>query len=196
MAAISSTEESAPLGLTPERRRILTGIALRSIEHGLQRGRALPVRLEEFDAPLRVPRASFVTLKKRGELRGCIGAIAAVRPLVEDVAHNAFAAAFEDPRFPGLRAAELPELEVHISVLSQPEPIQFRNEAELVSRIRPDVDGLILTQGPHRGTFLPSVWEQLRDPREFLDHLKRKAGLPADYWSDAIQVQRYTTTSW
>jgi AmmeMemoRadiSam system protein A len=196
MAAISSTEESAPLGLTLERRCLLTEIALRSIEHGLQHGRALPVRIDEFDAPLRVPRASFVTLKKRGELRGCIGAIAAVRPLVEDVAHNAFAAAFEDPRFPGLRAAELPELEVHLSVLSQPEPIHFRDEADLVARIRPGVDGLILTQGPHRGTFLPSVWEQLRDPREFLAHLKLKAGLPADYWSDAIRVQRYTTTAW
>ena len=196
MAHTFSIEQPAPAGLSAAHRRLLTGLTRRSIEHGLEHGRGLPVCADEFDPPLRALRASFVTLKKRGELRGCIGALAAVRPLVEDVAHNAFAAAFEDPRFPGLRPAELADLDTHISVLSAPEPIAFGDELELLDRIRPGVDGLILTQGRHKGTFLPSVWEQLTDPREFLAHLKVKAGLPADYWSNEIKVERYTTTSW
>lgn len=138
-------------------------------------------------------RATFVTLTIGGQLRGCIGMLEACRPLAEDVAENARAAAFEDPRFPPLTEKEFEKLEIHISVLSPPEEILFSSEADLLSRIRPGIDGLILQEGFRRGTFLPSVWEELPEKKLFWRHLKMKAGLPADYWSDSLRVFRYTT---
>ncbi len=112
-----------------------------------------------------------------------------------DVVENAFASAFKDPRFPPLAAAEFDDLEIHISVLSPATPMMFSSEADLLRQLRPGVDGLILEDGPHRGTFLPSVWESLPQPLEFLRNLKMKAGLPADHWSDRVRVYRYQTES-
>ena len=116
----------------------------------------------------------------------------AVRPLARDVAENAFSAAFRDNRFPPLAADEFDDLELHISILSPPEPMTFRSEQDLIAQIRPEIDGLILEEGLRRGTFLPSVWESLPNPHQFLKHLKQKAGLPTEYWSDTIKVSRYT----
>lgn len=141
---------------------------------------------------LQEERATFVTLTVGGALRGCIGMLKACRPLAEDVAGNACAAAFEDPRFSPLSIEELEKLEIHISVLSPPGEISFSSERNLLEQIRPGVDGLILQEGGQRGTFLPSVWEELPDPDLFLMHLKMKAGLPAGYWSDTLRVFRYT----
>ncbi len=180
---------------SPEQRRTLLRVARTSIAHGLEQGRPLPVDPLEYDAELREERASFVTLNERGRLRGCIGHLQAIQPLVADVAENAFNAAFRDPRFPPVNAAEFDALEIHISILSPPEPMTFDSEEELLRQIRPGVDGLILEEGPYKGTFLPSVWEQLPDPRRFLAELKLKAGLPPDYWSEGIRVSRYTTES-
>ncbi|MFP5506943.1 MAG: AmmeMemoRadiSam system protein A [Gammaproteobacteria bacterium] len=174
-------------------RALLREIADASIRHGLQSGNPLPVEARDYPESLRAPGASFVTLHRHGELRGCIGSLEAYRPLVTDVADNAFAAAFRDPRFAPLRTDELADLELHISVLSAPRALDFRDEADLLRQLRPGVDGLILTADGHRGTFLPSVWESLPRPEQFLAQLKRKAGLPADYWSPALRVQRYTT---
>jgi AmmeMemoRadiSam system protein A len=129
------------------------------------------------------------------KLRGCIGTIEARKPLVEDVASNARGAAFRDTRFSALTWTEYERLDIHISVLSQPEPLQFSSEEELLAQLRPRVDGLIIEEGYHRGTFLPSVWEQLPTPHEFLQNLKHKAGLAPDYWSSRIRVRRYTTES-
>lgn len=137
-------------------------------------------------------RATFVTLTIGGRLRGCIGMLEACRPLAVDVAENACAAAFEDPRFPPLTKDEFKKLEIHISILSPPEEIQFSSEADLMRQIRPGVDGLILQEGFRRGTFLPSVWAELPGKELFWAHLKLKAGLPADYWSDTLRVSRYT----
>lgn len=137
-------------------------------------------------------RATFVTLTIQGRLRGCIGMLKAVRPLIEDVAANACSAAFRDPRFSPVTKEELDKLEIHISVLSPPEEIFFSSEQELLTKIRPGIDGLILQDGPAQGTFLPSVWEQLPQKEQFLAHLKLKAGLPHNYWSDTIRVFRYT----
>jgi AmmeMemoRadiSam system protein A len=117
----------------------------------------------------------------------------ACRPLAEDVAENACAAAFEDPRFEPLTKKEFEKLEIHISVLSPPEELIFSSKENLLSQIRPGTDGLILQDGFRRGTFLPSVWEELPSKELFLAHLKQKAGLPADYWSDTLRVFRYTT---
>ncbi len=170
-------------------------VAWQSIRHGLARGRPAPVDVHRFDPALRERRATFVTLRRGEELRGCIGVLEHVRPLVEDVAHNAFAAAMRDPRFEPVSPLELGRLTVHISVLGEPEPMQFTDEADLLAQLRPHVDGLILSSRGRKSTFLPAVWESLPDPRQFLAHLKVKAGLPQDYWSDDLEVRRYTTES-
>ena len=147
------------------------------------------------DPQLLQPRACFVTLTINDELRGCIGTLEAYRPLYQDLAENSRASALRDPRFPPLREQELEAVEIHISILSPPEPMEFRSEVDLLEQIRPGVDGLILTEGGHRGTFLPSVWEQLPTPELFLGHLKQKAGLPPTYWSNTLEISRYTTES-
>ena len=126
-------------------------------------------------------------------MRGCIGSLSPHRTLIADVAHNAFAAAFDDPRFLPLQAHELSGLELHISLLSEAEPMRFTTEQSLLEQLRPGIDGLIMEEGYRRGTFLPSVWDQLSSTELFLQHLKLKAGLPADYWSDTLRISRYTT---
>ncbi len=187
MALMSSIE-----ALSKPDRATLLDVARASIRHGLDHGQALPIHPADYPETLRVSRATFVTLEIGGQLRGCIGALAAYQPLVQDVAAHAYAAAFEDPRFPELRVDELPKLDIHISVLSPPEPLQFGSEAELLAQLRPGVDGLILKFRHYRSTFLPSVWEQLPDPYIFLAQLKQKAGLPLDFWSPELQAERYT----
>ena len=179
--------------LDPRHRQTLLALARRSIVQGLETGRPLSVAPEEFDEPLRARRAAFVTLTTWGNLRGCIGHLEAIQPLVRDVADNAFAAAFRDPRFPPLAARELGPLQIEISVLTPATPLRFGSEAELLALIEPGRDGLILEAGAARGTFLPTVWESLPDRRDFLRHLKQKAGLPPDYWSDRLRVSRYRT---
>jgi AmmeMemoRadiSam system protein A len=172
---------------------LLLDLARASIRHGLQVGRPLTVALEELTAELVVPRASFVTLEKGGRLCGCIGSLEAWRPLAVDVAENAFAAAFRDPRFPPLRSDEAEHLAIHLSLLTPAVAMIFSSEADLLAQLQPGVDGLILSAGPCRGTFLPSVWAELPTPQLFLTQLKRKAGLAADYWSPGVRIWRYTT---
>jgi uncharacterized protein len=178
---------------TAEEKQTLLKIAYESIHEGLIKKQPVRIRLFDFSENLRQERASFVTLEKNGALRGCIGSLQADRPLVQDVASNAFSAAFRDPRFHALTIEECKEIGIHISVLSSPEAMQFDSEADLLRRIRPGIDGLILADGNHRGTFLPSVWEQLPTANLFFMHLKNKAGLPGNYWSNTLQVERYTT---
>ncbi len=192
MAPMPSHERQT---LSDELRAMLIDVARRSIQHGLTHGRPLQVNPLDYPEPLREQRASFVTLNRSGQLRGCIGHLEAVAPLVVDVAENAFAAAFRDPRFPPLSAGEFDDLEIHISVLSPPEPMSFTSESDLLGQIRPGVDGLILEDGHAKGTFLPSVWESLPNPRDFLAHLKVKAGLPPTHWSPSVKVYRYETES-
>ncbi len=187
------SEQHTPL--SPALRRELLQLAKASIRYGLEKGRPLPVQAGEYPPELQVRRAAFVTLNRNGMLRGCIGHLQAMAPLVQDVAENAYAAAFRDPRFPPLTLPELKGLEIHISILTPARPLEFSSEADLVARLRPGIDGLILEDGRHRGTFLPSVWESLPEPHEFLRHLKRKAGLPPDFWSDTVRILRYETES-
>ena len=141
-------------------------------------------------------RATFVTLTEDGMLRGCIGSLQACRPLRQDVVVNARHAAFDDPRFTPVRVAELDRLHTEVSVLSTPEPLEVISERAVWAQLRPGIDGVILRAGGHRATYLPQVWEQLPRPQDFLASLKRKAGLPADYWSDRLQLDRYTVTAW
>jgi AmmeMemoRadiSam system protein A len=139
--------------------------------------------------------ASFVTLTQQGQLRGCIGSLQAHRPLAQDVQANALAAALQDPRFPPVTAQELPSLQVELSVLTAPEPLQHANESHALWQLRPGLDGLIF-EASHQGqsyhsTYLPQVWEQIPEPRAFLAHLKVKAGLPFDFWSPDVKLSRY-----
>ena len=178
--------------LSESQRTLLLRVARQSIEHGLKQHKPLPVVPAEYP-PFDQPGASFVTLHRQGVLRGCIGSLEAHRPLLLDVAQNAYAAAFRDPRFEPLQPQELDDLDIDISILSTPVAMSFDNQQELLDQIRPGVDGLILEDGARRGTFLPSVWSSLPEKTDFLAQLKLKAGLPADYWSDKLKVWRYTT---
>ena len=141
---------------------------------------------------LDAPGAVFVTLTQASQLRGCIGSLEAHRSLAEDVQANARAAAFADPRFAPLRREELARTRIEVSLLSAPTAMDFRDEADALAQLRPGIDGVILEAGWHRATFLPQVWEQLPDPRQFIAHLKAKAGLPANAWPADIRLSRYT----
>ncbi|HEY0634999.1 MAG TPA: AmmeMemoRadiSam system protein A [Gammaproteobacteria bacterium] len=180
---------------SPKERALLLDLAESSIRHGITHRRPLPVELASYPEVLRQPGACFVTLKSHGALRGCIGTLEARHPLVEDVAGNAWAAAFSDPRFPPLTSCELHGLELHISVLTTPQPMCFNSESDLLAQLKPGVDGLIIEDEGCRGTFLPSVWESLPRPADFLCHLKMKAGLPSDHWTKTLQVSCYQTES-
>jgi len=171
----------------------LLDVAFNAIAQGLSRGAPDDLQPSQFPGALQATLASFVTLKIADQLRGCIGSLEAVRPLVEDVNANAYAAAFRDPRFPPVAERELAGLNISISVLSSPQAMNFASEQELVSQLRPGIDGLILEEGYRRGTFLPAVWESLPEPQAFLRQLKLKAGLHPDYWSDRLKVYRYHT---
>ena len=183
------------MAYSTQERLSLLQVALSSIESGLRSGTPMTVDSQEYDRELREPRASFVTLKKNLSLRGCIGSLEAPRRLGEDIAFNAFAAAFRDPRFQKLGSEELDFVDIGISVLAPREALTFDSQQTLLDMLRPGQDGLVLQDRNARSTFLPAVWESLPQPEEFLKQLKIKAGLPADYWSDTLEVWRYTTES-
>ena len=174
---------------------LLKDVARRSIAQGLRTGRPLAVDPEEFPPALRAKRASFVTLRRNGKLRGCIGTLEQDVSIVDGVAENAFRAAFRDPRFSPLAEGDLSEIQIHISVLGPLERVEVSSESDLLAKLRPGVDGVVLRDGLQRGTFLPSVWEDLPDAAQFVRQLKRKAGLPAEHWSDTLEVWRYTAES-
>ncbi len=140
--------------------------------------------------------ASFITLKQRNELRGCIGTLEAHRALGEDVRANAVAAAIRDPRFQPLTPDEFGTIRVEVSVLSAVAPLDYRDEADALAQLRPAIDGVIFQYGYHRSTFLPQVWEDFGDARVFMGHLKHKAGLPPDFWDPAVKLSRYTVMKW
>ena len=142
------------------------------------------------------PGASFVTLTQNGRLRGCIGSLEAQRPLATDVAENAFAAAFHDPRFAPLSQEELARTRVEVSLLTPAKPFPVSGEEDALARLQPGIDGLILSFGRRRATFLPQVWESLPDPRQFMRELKLKAGLSADFWDPAVTLARYGVRKW
>jgi len=140
--------------------------------------------------------ACFVTLTQFGELRGCIGSLQAHQPLLADVKINAVSAALRDPRFTPLGVEELDITEIEISLLSPTEGMNVRDEADALAQLRPNIDGVIFEYGSYRSTFLPQVWENLAHPRDFLAMLRRKAGLPDDFWAEEVKLSRYTVTKW
>lgn len=177
-----------------ERARLLA-IARRSLEQGLETGRAAAVDIDGVSQELAIPAAVFVTLTRDGELRGCVGSLQAAAPLAQAVADAAFNAAFRDRRFPALGADEVDAVRIEISVLSAMEPLEVSTREQLLQTLRPGVDGLLLEDRGYRSTFLPKVWEKITSPAEFLEHLYLKAGLGARHWSDTIRFHRYQALS-
>jgi AmmeMemoRadiSam system protein A len=155
-----------------------------------------PLKAAEDALWLQEPGASFVTLTQRGQLRGCIGTLEARRSLLADVKANALAAALHDPRFAPLTATELAHTTVEVSLLSAMQPIGFENEAQALAQLRPGIDGVVFEYERYRSTFLPQVWEQLPSAKEFIAHLKHKAGLRPDFWDKGVRLQRYTVSKW
>jgi MEMO1 family protein len=185
-----ATDEPALAAVGPT----LIELACASIAHGLTEGCPKPVAVTPgLPAVLAAPGAVFVTLQRSGQLRGCIGSVIARRPLIADVSDNAFKAAFKDPRFAPLRPDELDSLDLSMTLLTPPAPMRFVDEPNLLAQLRPAIDGLIIEDGPHRALFLPAMWRNLPDPRQFLNHLKQKAGLDAEYWSPAFRASRFRT---
>ncbi|MBX3616068.1 AmmeMemoRadiSam system protein A [Nitrosomonas sp.] len=178
-----------------EQGKVLLKIARTAIARALR----LPAESAAVDthiAWLSKPGATFVTLTHQGELRGCIGSLQALYPLIDDVTNNAVSAALRDPRFMPLTVDELGAVEIEVSLLSELEPLNFTTEADALRQLRPAVDGVVLECGPYRSTFLPQVWESLPQPRQFLAQLKLKARLAEDFWADNVQLSRYTVTKW
>jgi len=173
----------------------LLAFAKQSIEHGLQFQPPLAVDLAVVEPVLRQPAATFVTLHYRQRLVGCIGSLQATQPLLSNVVHNAHSAAFMDRRFAPLEQNQLAGLNIEIAVLSELAAVDVYSEQALMAFLQPGVHGLVLEYGEQRATFLPKVWVQLPDKREFLAQLKEKAGLPADFWSPQIQISSYTSDS-
>jgi MEMO1 family protein len=170
----------------------LIELARRSIMAGFDTGRPLDVVTDPgLPALLAAPGAAFVTLRRHGGLRGCIGSAVASRPLIVDVAQHAFNAAFRDWRFPPLDLLEFKGLTLSVSVLTPPTPMRFAGEADLLAQLRPGVDGLIIEDAGRRALFLPSVWDELSDARQFLGMLKLKAGLPADRFPRDLVASRF-----
>ena len=145
---------------------------------------------------LRQQGACFITLMRDEKLRGCIGTLRPHRPLADDVKANAVAAAFRDPRFTPLTAEDFAAVAVEISVLSVLQPMSFSDEPDALRQLRAGVDGLVFEYGHHTSTFLPQVWEDLKEPTDFLAHLKYKAGLPPDFWDKEVRLSRYTVFKW
>ncbi len=174
--------------------KTLMQLAAASIQRGITHDSPVTLELDSFPSSLRSFGASFVTIEKNGgDLRGCIGSLQPHMSLAKDIAENAFKAGFRDPRFPPLQEEELKDLSLHISILSPSFEMTIKDEADLLDQLRPGKDGLIIQDAGHRALFLPSVWEKLPDKKQFLAHLKQKAGLASNHWSDHFQAWRFIT---
>jgi hypothetical protein len=178
--------------LTNAEKQTLVRLAREAMEYGVV-GRSLPpLDRSLLTANLIEHGASFVTLTISTELRGCIGALEAFQPLVEDVREHAIAAALEDPRFPPVDQSELSSIKLEISRLTAPHPLEYSSSDDLLKKLRPHVDGVILKDGSRRATFLPQVWEKIPGPAEFLGHLCQKMGAHANAWrTTSMQVLVY-----
>jgi AmmeMemoRadiSam system protein A len=178
--------------LTLEEQKLLLRLARQALEHAA-RGEKLP----PLDPSLLTPRlreegSSFITLTVRGQLRGCIGSLESHQSLVEDVREHAIAAALEDPRFPPVREEELSGIQIEVSRLTPPVPLAYKGPEDLLSKLCPHVDGVVVRDGFHRATFLPQVWEKISNPADFLDNLCYKMGAKPDLWrSKHLDVWTY-----
>jgi AmmeMemoRadiSam system protein A len=169
--------------LTLEEQKLLLRLAREAMERGVRGEEIPPLDLSSLPLPLREEGCSFVTITWRGQLRGCIGALEAYQPLAADVREHAIAAALRDPRFPPVREEELSDIRIEVSRLTHPIPVEYKDANDLLSKLRPYVDGVILRDASYRrATFLPQVWEKIPNPAKFLDNLCYKMGLEPDLW--------------
>lgn len=168
--------------LTDTEKDILLRLARQTLETVIRDRSRLHIDLEKYTPRLQENGASFVTLTRHEALRGCIGTLEAYQPLVQDVCEHAEAAALEDYRFPPVRPEELEKINIEISVLTPAVPFEYTTPDELMKRLKPGIDGVVLHDGRHRATFLPQVWEQLPEPEDFLSHLCAKMGAASDLW--------------
>jgi uncharacterized protein len=168
--------------LSQQEKKFLLNLARSSIERAVKRQPLPEIVLDDLSDILRTDGAAFVTLTKDKRLRGCIGALEAYQPLVMDVREHAATAAMEDYRFAPVSASELTSISIEISRLTQPNALEYADAEALITLLRPDIDGVILSDGLRRATFLPQVWEQLPNPEDFLSHLCHKMGSSPDAW--------------
>lgn len=179
-----------------KQQKYLLSIARRSIQHKLDAGEIFQIEEANINSALKEKRAVFVTLTLTGDLRGCIGHLAASQPLYLDVIENALGAAFSDPRFSPLTAEELTQVKIEISVLALPKELDYKNSADLLAKLKPNEDGVILSNELNSATYLPQVWEQILGKEDFLSSLCLKAGLLADSWQNGkLKIQTYTVES-
>ena len=182
----------SPDSLSPDERSLLLQLARRALEAGVRDQPPPPLDLITLPLSLQQPGASFVTLTRYGDLRGCVGALEPYQPLAEDVREHAIAAGLQDFRFPPVQPSELPDIKIEISRLTLPKDMDYATPEDLLSQLRPGVDGVTLMDGRMRSTFLPQVWEKLPQARDFLNHLCRKMGAPDDLWRrKKLHVQTY-----
>ncbi len=178
--------------LTPDERKILLGLARQALEAAVRGEKLASLDWQALPERLQEPGATFVTLTRRGELRGCIGVLEARQPLAEDVREHAIAAALEDYRFPPVQPFELPEIDIEISHLTPPIDLEYNSPQDLLALLRPRVDGVTLIDGWKRATFLPQVWEKIPDPSLFLSQLCMKMNTAPDHWRQKkLRVQIY-----
>jgi AmmeMemoRadiSam system protein A len=181
------------VNVTSKDGEILLQVARHAIDYGLEKARQPELDANAYSEVLQAHRASFVTLKLDGRLRGCMGTLTARQAAVSDVCEHAYLSAFSDPRFSTVSATEAPLLDISLSLLSPQTPIEFASEAELLRQLRPHVDGLILKSGARQATFLPAVWESLAEPSSFVEQLKLKANFASG--DQRYEAWRYTVDS-
>ena len=175
--------------LTTEEQKTLLKLARQALDGGVRGEAPIPIRYSELSPALRENGACFVTITQRGQLRGCIGTLEAHQPLAQDVQEHAVAAALNDYRFPPVTPDELDQIKVEVSRLTAPQPLHYIDSEDLLEKLRPDIDRVILRDSfGRRATFLPQVWRQLPDKVEFLSHLCHKMGSSTDAW----RTQRLT----
>jgi uncharacterized protein len=187
-----NSQPLTPDALTSEELATLVDVAERSIRLAVLDGRRWLPDPSLYPTALQHRGAAFVTLRKHGRLMGCVGTMVAAEPLVTTVADRARAAAFDDPRFPGITADDLTHLDVSVSVLSPMERVRANSYDDLLAIVRPGVDGLLVEAGGNRATLLPSVWDELPSPTAFVEALWRKAWLAPREWPPGVRVSRYT----
>ncbi len=179
-------------GLTQSEKQILLQLAREALACAVHGQNFPTLALDELPPALQENGASFVTLTKHGDLRGCIGTLEARQPLAEDVREHAAAAALDDYRFPAVTPSELPDINIEISRLTQPQVLEYTSPEDLMQKLRPGIDGVVLRDNYRRATFLPQVWEHLPEPDQFLDQLCMKMGVQRNYWRcNPLRVETY-----
>ncbi|KAA0285219.1 MAG: AmmeMemoRadiSam system protein A [Chloroflexi bacterium] len=185
-------EGKMSIPLTDGEKRTLLRLAREAIEYAVRGKKLQPLDPGSLTPPLLEKGASFVTLTIRGDLRGCIGTLEAYQPLAEDVREHAISAAMDDPRFPPVTESELSGIHIEVSRLTTPQELEYSTGEDLMRKLRPHIDGVILKHGFHKATFLPQVWEKIPDPQEFLDQLCYKMGERSNLWRNTrLQVYTY-----